>query len=212
MKSSEPENFLVGIAGGSCAGKTTLAGELRKAVSEIEMVWIPFDAYYKPLDHLPLSERHLQNFDSPEMLDWKLFVSDLTKLKSGHPAEIPVYDFAQHTRSSVTERVEPAPVILVEGILLFAVPEVLRVLDRTVFLDVPADIRLSRRIERDMRERGRTARMVIKQYLETVRPMHEKLVEPSRREAEITVGGGGYNPDAIDRVSKSIRRLTGKAI
>jgi len=187
-----------------------LAGEVRKALSGITLEWLPFDAYYKPLDHLSLSERHLQNFDSLEILDWELLLKDLERLKSGSPAEIPVYDFTLHTRSSRTQTVNPAPVILVEGILLFAVPELLKTLDLKVFLQVPADIRLCRRIERDMRERGRTAPMVIKQYLATVRPMHDKLVEPSRAQAEIIVGGGGYNPEAIAAVSAAIRSLRGE--
>lgn len=202
--------LLVGIAGGSCAGKTTLAEEARKTLPEIGMEWIPFDAYYKPLDHLPLAERHQQNFDSLEILDWELLAADLNILKSERAASIPVYDFIKHTRSSRTRTVQPAPVILVEGILLFAVPELLKVLDLKVFLKVPADIRLARRIERDRRERGRTAEMVIKQYLTTVRPMHEKFVEPSQDAAELTLGGGGYNPEAISSFSSAIRRLMGR--
>ena len=199
--------LLIGISGGSCAGKTTLAGEVKKSLPEITMEWLPFDAYYKPLDHLPLSERHHQNFDSLEILDWELLVEDLKQLKSGRAAFSPLYDFTLHTRASKTRKVLPSPIILVEGILLFAVPALLSILDLKVFLQVPADIRLCRRIERDMRERGRTAPMVIKQYLATVRPMHDKLVEPSRAEAELVVGGGGYNPEAIERVTAAIRKL-----
>ena len=202
--------LLIGIAGGSCAGKTTLAEEVRRSLRDIAMEWLPFDAYYRPLDHLSISQRHKQNFDSLEILDWELLAADLDTLKSGRAASIPVYDFIQHTRSSQTRTVQPAPVILVEGILLFAVPTLLRVLDLKVFLQVTADIRLCRRIERDRRERGRTAEMVIKQYLTTVRPMHEKWVEPSRAEAEIIVTGGGYNPEAIARVSEAIRALKEK--
>ncbi len=203
--------LLIGIAGGSCAGKTTLAGEVKKSLPDQTMEWLPFDAYYKPLDHLSLSERHHQNFDSLEILEWKLLVKDLKHLKSGRAASIPLYDFTLHTRSSRTRKVLPAPIILVEGILLFAVPAILPILDLKVFLQVPADIRLCRRIERDMRERGRTASMVIKQYLATVRPMHEKFVEPSRAEAELVVGGGGYNPEAIDHVTTAIRKLLSKS-
>ena len=202
--------LLVGIAGGSCAGKTTLAEEVRKSLLDIPMEWLPFDAYYRPLDHISISERHRQNFDSLEILDWELLAADLNTLKSGRAASIPVYDFIQHTRSPQTRTVQPAPVILVEGILLFAVPALLAALDLKVFLKVAPDIRLCRRIERDRRERGRTAEMVIKQYLATVRPMHGKWVEPSRAEAEVIVTGGGYNPEAITRVSEAIRNLTGR--
>jgi len=199
--------ILVGIAGGSCAGKTTLASEVAQRLSPLQVSAIQFDSYYRDLSHLPMSERHRQNFDCLEILEWELLRGHLKALHRGETIQVPVYDYHIHNRSSAVRKVPPAPIVMVEGILLFAVPELAELLDLKVFLDADADVRLARRIERDIRERGRTKESVIAQYLATVKPMHDRLVEPSKKAADLVVYRGGLDEEAIGKVVESVKRL-----
>jgi len=199
--------LLIGLAGGTCAGKTTLAGRLRGALPGVGISCIQFDSYYRPLNHLSLPERAAVNFDCLEALDRELFAAHLELLRGGLPAPVPVYDFAAHARTPETAPVLPADVVVVEGILLLADPALGGFLDLKVYLDVPADVRLARRIRRDMAERGRTAESVIGQYFKSVRPMHEILVAPSRAEADLVVFRGGRDPDALSAVAARVREL-----
>lgn len=199
--------ILVGIAGGSCAGKTTLASEVALRLAPLPVSAIQFDSYYRDLSHLPLPERHRQNFDCLEILEWELLRDHLRELHAGRPVRVPVYDYRVHNRSAETREVSPAPVVMVEGILLFAVPSLVEVLDLRVFLDAAAAVRLARRIERDIRERGRTKESVIAQYLATVQPMHDRLVEPSKARADLLVYRGGLDEEAIGRVEGRIKEL-----
>jgi len=196
---------MVGIAGGTCAGKTTLAGNLGALLPEYALAAIQFDAYYLPLDHLDLHQRARINFDRLESLDRALFAEHLGLLRAGLPAPVPVYDFSAHLRLPRVEMLHPGDVVIVEGILLLAAPELVEQLDLKVFVDVEPDVRLGRRVLRDMAERGRSAESVIAQYLESVRPMHELLVEPSRRSADLVVREGGLNPEAVAAVAGAIR-------
>jgi len=199
--------LMVGIAGGTCSGKTTLAASLALALPETSISSIQFDSYYRPIGHLSLEERSEVNFDHLDSLDIELFARHLALLREGEGVPVPVYDFTSHTRTSRVSRVEPEQVVIVEGILLLAEPLLVDYLDLKVFLDVDADIRLARRVIRDMSERGRSAQSVIEQYLKSVRPMHELLVEPSREQADLVVYRGGLDPEAIGAVSQRLREL-----
>jgi len=181
---------VLGIAGGSCSGKTTLARALVDAAGPGGAVILPFDNYYRPLDHLPLAERHCCNFDNPDSLDWELFVQDLDALAAGRRATPPGYDFATHSRVPGTVTLRPAPLVVADGILLLAFPEIVRRLDRAVFLDVPEDVRLARRIARDQRERGRDEASVRRQFAATVAPMHAAWVQPGAASAQRVVRHG----------------------
>jgi uridine kinase len=190
--------LIIGIAGGTGSGKTTLATRLAETLGSQCVTLIPHDAYY--LDHpdLTFEERSRLNYDEPEAFETSLLVSHLQALSSGEPVERPTYDFSIHARSSRTVPLSPKPVVIVEGIMVLAIPSLREVFDLKVFVDTPADIRLSRRITRDVAERGRTVDSVCNQYLSTVRPMHEKHVEPSKLFADIIVPQGGNNPAVID--------------
>ncbi len=179
--------FVFGICGGSGAGKTTLSRGLVDRLGRTETSVLAFDAYYRDLSHLPFAERRRRNYDHPDSLDSELFLEHLDALKRGVDVDVPVYDFSTHTLSGRFERVEAAPVLLVEGILLLAFEEVAARLDYSVFLDVPEDVRLQRRIHRDMTERGRPEDHVRRQFAATVAPMHDAYVEPSRHRADSMV-------------------------
>lgn len=176
--------FVFGICGGSGAGKTTLSRGLVERLGRAETSVLAFDAYYRDLSHLPFAERRRRNYDHPDSLDSELFLEHLDALKRGVDVDVPVYDFSTHTLSGRFERVAAAPVLLVEGILLLAFEEVAARLDYSVFLDVPEDVRLQRRIHRDMTERGRPEDHVRRQFAATVAPMHDAYVEPSRYRAD----------------------------
>ena len=196
--------ILIGVAGGTGSGKTTVASRIGE-VLHAEMVIIPQDFYYKDNNHLPLSEREKINYDHPDSFDNELLVSDLQKLLAGQEINSPIYDFKEHKRSEQTKLIKPAPVIILEGILIF-VPKILReVMDFKIFVDTPSDIRLIRRIKRDMVERGRSLDSVIAQYTETVRPMHIEFVEPSKKYADIIIPEGGYNEKAIEMMTRSLQ-------
>ncbi|MBC7228218.1 MAG: uridine kinase [Thermoflexales bacterium] len=198
---------IIGVAGGTGSGKTTVAMKILERVGTEHVAYIPHDAYYRDLSHLPLEERARINFDHPDSLETELLVQHLRQLKAGEAVEIPVYDFTTHTRTAQTRRVGPAPVILVEGILVFAEPALRELFDVKLYVDTDADIRLIRRLQRDVQERGRSVESVIQQYLTTVRPMHLEFVEPSKRYADVIIPEGGHNEVAIEMVAARIRGL-----
>ncbi len=198
---------IIGVAGGTGSGKTTVAHKILERVGTENISYIPHDAYYKDLSHLPPEERRKVNFDHPDSLESELMIEHLKQLRSGEAVEIPVYDFTRHTRTDETEEVVPAPVVLVEGILIFAEPALRHLFDVKLFVDTDADIRFIRRLRRDVQERGRTFETVIDQYLSTVRPMHMEFVEPSKRYADVIIPEGGFNEVAIEMVAARVRGL-----
>jgi uridine kinase len=203
--------FVIGIAGGTGSGKSTVARRLYESLHLDSAVFLDHDSYYRELSHLPLEERKKVNFDHPDSLDNELLVAQLRALIDRQPVDKPVYDFAAHTRARETERIEPRDVILVEGILLF-VDETLRdMFDLKIFVDTDADVRFIRRLARDLELRGRTIDSVIDQYLTTVRPMHFEFVEPSKRWADIILPRGGQNLAGIDVIAARIRERLGAA-
>lgn len=204
--------FLIGIAGGTGSGKTTVARRIYDSLHLDSAVFIDHDAYYRELGHLPLEQRAAINFDHPDSLDNDLLVQHLESLLAGQAVDKPVYDFARHTRAAETVRVHPRDIILVDGILLFAEPRLREMFDLRIFVDTDADVRFIRRMRRDLEERGRTLDSVIEQYLTTVRPMHYEFVEPSKRYADVIIPRGGQNRAGIDVVAARIReRLAEKA-
>jgi uridine kinase len=203
--------LIIGIAGGSGSGKSTVARKVAEALKQSSVAFLDMDAYYRNFSHLPMEERKRVNWDHPESFDTELFAAQVRDLSAGRSVEKPVYDFVTHTRSSRTERVDPADVLVLDGILLF-VDEVMRSLcDVKVFVDADADIRLIRRLKRDVQKRGRTLEEVMTQYLETVHPMHLQFVEPSKRYADVIVPRGGHNTIAIEMIVAKIQnRLRGR--
>jgi uridine kinase len=193
-----PRALVIGIAGGSGSGKTTLLERLTAGPFATAITVLPHDAYYLNRADMPPAVRDTLNFDHPESLDNDLFVRHLDALCAGHAVEQPVYDFRTHTRTDRTVRVEPRPVLLLDGILLLAVPEVVARLDLRVFVDTPADLRILRRLARDVSERGRTVEGVTQQYIRTVRPMHERYVEPSRATAHLVIPWEEHNGPAVE--------------
>ncbi|MDD7384511.1 MAG: uridine kinase [Actinomycetaceae bacterium] len=189
--------LVIGVAGGTGSGKTTLTNEISRHFPGQTSV-IYHDNYYVPHDDIPISERAKLNYDSPDAFDNELMVEQLGQLIGGQPIDSPTYDYAHHTRAAQTIHIEPKPVIIVEGILIFAEPAICRLLDIKIFVDTDADVRILRRIKRDVIERGRTLQSVEEQYLNTVKPMHELYVEPSKRKADLIVPEGGRNLVALD--------------
>lgn len=199
--------LVIGIAGGSGSGKTTVANVIRERVGAEHIAYLPHDAYYKDLSSLPYNQRIEVNFDHPNSLDTELLVQHVKQLVKRQAIELPVYDFRIHARTEETIRLEPQPVILVEGILIFAEPALRKLFDVKIFVDTDADIRFIRRLERDIAERGRTTDSVIQQYLRTVRPMHLEFVEPSKRYADVIIPEGGWNVVALDMVVARVQEL-----
>lgn len=197
----------LGIAGGSGSGKTTLAQIILERVGKNRIAYLPHDAYYKDLSNLPPNQRALINFDHPDSLDNELFAQHIKALKENKRINLPKYDFRTHSRKSETTIIDPKPVIIVEGILIFVVPELRNLLDVKIFVDTDADLRFIRRLERDISERGRTTDSVIHQYLTTVRPMHLEFVEPSKRYADVIIPEGGLNTVAMELVVARIEAL-----
>jgi uridine kinase len=197
--------MIIGISGGTGSGKTTVANRILESVSASEVVFIQQDSYYRNLQDLPLDYRQCANFDHPAAIDNELLVNHIRKLKAGEMIELPLYDFRTHSRLHETRLVEPKPIVIVEGILIFVDPRLLEQMDIKVFVDTPDDIRFIRRLRRDIAERGRTIESVIEQYLATVRPMHQQFVEPSKREADVIIPEGGHNLVSIDLLSGKIR-------
>jgi uridine kinase len=201
------EPVVIGMAGGTGSGKTTVAREILRRAGTEQISLIQHDAYYKDLSDLPLAQRAMQNFDHPDALDNGLLIKHLKELKAGRAIEVPVYDFTTHTRTKETRHVEPRRVILVEGILIFADEALRRLMDVKIYVDTDADIRFIRRLQRDIAERGRTMDSVIHQYLATVRPMHQEFVESSKRFADVIIPEGGFNEVAMDLVAARIKTL-----
>lgn len=203
--------IIIGIAGGTASGKTTVANKLFNATKSYgSVVMIRHDDYYNNLSHLTLEERRMVNYDHPNSYDSSLLVKHISMLKNNEAIDKPTYDFIEHNRSSIVERIEPASVIIIEGIMIFAVPELLAELDIKIFVDTPDDIRFIRRLKRDIKERGRSVEHVIDQYLTTVRPMHLQFVEPSKKYADLIVPEGGHNEVAIDILVTKINKLLHK--
>jgi uridine kinase len=199
--------IVIAVAGGTGSGKTTVANEILQRVGAQHIAYIPHDAYYRDHSHLSPDERALVNYDHPDSLETALLVEHLKALRDGRAVEIPIYDFTTHTRTPHTRRVEPAPVVLVEGILVFVEAELRRLFDVKLYVDSDADVRFIRRLRRDILERGRTVESVCEQYLSTVRPMHLEFVEPSKRYADIIIPEGGFNKVAIEMVAARLRGL-----
>ncbi|MGD8861581.1 MAG: uridine kinase [Myxococcales bacterium] len=199
-------SLVVGIAGGTGSGKTTVAERIASAFTERDVVLLQHDSYYRPRPDLTSEQRDRLNFDHPDALDNALLVQHLDTLRRGRPIEVPIYDYVTHLRKADTRHVEPAPVVLVEGILVFVDAALRERFDVKLFVDTDADIRVLRRVRRDMEERGRTFEQVREQYYETVRPMHLQFVEPSKRWADVIIPEGGDNRVAIDLV---LHRLSG---
>jgi uridine kinase len=205
-----PENnshLVIGIAGGSGSGKTTVAQVILQRVGPDRISFLQHDSYYKDLSGLPQAQRREVNFDHPNSLDNEMLIGHILALKEGRSVEVPVYDFSTHSRTDRTFVVKARPVILVEGILIFAEPELRRLFDVKIFVDTDSDIRFIRRLERDISERGRTTESVIKQYQATVRPMHLEFVEPSKRYADVIIPEGGFNAAALDMVVARVETM-----
>jgi len=198
---------VIGIAGGTGSGKTTVARAIYDRVGSDRIEWISHDSYYRNFDALTHEERHKINFDHPDSLESELLTRHLDVLCKGSSVEVPVYDFATHSRKTETQRVEPRKVIIVEGILVLAEPELRKRIDIKLFVDTPADIRFLRRLTRDIETRGRSLKSVIDQYLTTVRPMHEEFVEPSKRHADLIIPEGGENQVALDAIISRVEHL-----
>ncbi len=196
----ETKPIVFGVAGGTASGKTTVAEAILQAVGASQLAYLPHDAYYRDMIHLPLTERARLNYDHPESLETELLISHVEALIAGKAVKVPVYDFTDHRRTEETRTVEPCPIILIDGILIFTNPELRALMDIKVYVDTDADVRFIRRLQRDMKERGRSLESVIEQYMGTVRLMHLEFVEPSKRYADVIVPFGGLNRVAMDMV------------
>ena len=204
MKSSP---VIIGIAGGTGSGKTTVARAIYDRVGRDRIEWISHDSYYRNFEGLSPEERHHINFDHPDSLETELLARHVDVLCKGSSVEVPIYDFTTHSRKPETVRVEPRRVIIVEGILVLAEPELRKRIDIKLFVDTPSDIRFMRRLVRDIKSRGRSMESVIEQYMTTVRPMHEEFVEPSKRYADLIIPEGGENLVAIDAIISRVEHL-----
>lgn len=198
------QTMVIGIAGGTGSGKTTVTNKLKEYFGE-DVCVLHHDSYYKRHDELPFEERQKLNYDHPGSFDTSLMIQDLRSLKAGHVIHCPVYDYSIHNRTDLTEEVRPTKVIIVEGILIYSDQELCDEMDIKIFVDTDADVRILRRIMRDVKERGRTLDSVVEQYLTTVKPMHEQYVEPSKRKADIIMLEGGHNLVAMDMLIQRIK-------
>jgi uridine kinase len=199
--------IVFGVAGGTASGKTTVARAVLDSVGASQVAYLPHDAYYKNRDDLSAVERALLNYDHPNSLETKLLINHIKQLVNWEAVHVPVYDFTEHRRTSEIVVVEPSPIILVDGILIFTRRKLRDLMDIKVFVDTDADVRFIRRLKRDMNERGRSLNSVVSQYLETVRPMHIKFVEPSKRFADVIIPGGGLNEVAMDMVVSQLTAM-----
>jgi uridine kinase len=197
--------LILGVAGGSGSGKTTVVNKIVEAIGEDQILLLQHDSYYRDLSHIPLEERLKQNFDHPSSLETELLIRHIEALKEGYQIELPIYDFVAHTRSDKNLKKVPKSIILVDGILIFAEPDLLDQMDIKIFVDTDGDVRLLRRLNRDINERGRELNGVLKQYERFVRPMHLEFVEPSKRYADIIIPRGGENTIALEMVIALIK-------
>ena len=208
MTDKSHQCVIIGIAGASASGKSLIAStlyrELREQVGDEHIGVIPEDSYYKDQSHLSMEERVKTNYDHPNAMDHSLLFQHLEALKSGQAIELPVYSYVEHTRTKETVRIEPKKVIILEGILIFADSKLRDLMDVKIFVDTDADVRILRRVVRDVKKRGRTLESVVQQYLTTVKPMHEQFVEPSKRCADIIVPEGGKNLVALDMIIQRV--------
>jgi uridine kinase len=202
--------MFIGICGGTGSGKTTIARAIVDAVGAERVVLVEQDSYYRNLADMPLDERHQANFDHPDSIDSDMLVNHLMRLKQGLTVEMPLYDFVTHTRSDRIAIIEPRPVVIVEGILIFSEPRVLDLLDVRVFVDTPDDIRLMRRLRRDIMERGRTFERTLEQYERTIRPMHFEFVVPSKRYADIIIPEGAQYGVSVRFLCSLVREKLGE--
>ncbi len=199
--------ILIGIAGGSGSGKTLVAQTIFQELGSEKVVIVEQDSYYKDLSHLPPEDRQKQNFDHPDAIDTDLLIEQVEDLLAGKQIEQPIYDFTTHTRRPETRRIGPHKIVVLEGILILDNPRLRELMDIKIYVDTDADIRFIRRLKRDIHERGRTMESVIRQYEDSVRPMHMQFVEPSKRYADIIIPEGGYNRVAIDLLKTKIQSL-----
>jgi uridine kinase len=202
-----PRRILIGIAGGSGSGKTVVARTIVRELGSKRVVIIDQDSYYKDLEQVPFRDREARNFDHPDSFDNELMLKHLRELLEGHAIEQPVYDYTQHRRTTETRRISDHLVIVLEGILIFHDPELRALMDIKLYVDADSDVRLIRRLRRDLTERGRSVDAILRQYEDSVRPMHLQFVEPSKRFADVIIPGGGHNKVAIDLVKTKIREL-----
>jgi uridine kinase len=200
-------SVVIGVAGGSGSGKTTVVRRIVESMGDDHVIVLEHDRYYHDHPELRLEERAALNYDHPDSLETDLMVRHVNELRAGRPVELPVYDFARHARRQTTDAMQPRPIIIVEGILIFADAHLRDLMDVKVFVDTDDDTRFIRRLQRDVAERGRTMDSVIEQYLNTVKPMHLEFVEPSKRYADIIIPRGGHNAVAIDMLLTLIRSL-----
>ncbi|MEO7270734.1 MAG: uridine kinase [Vicinamibacterales bacterium] len=207
---TQDRHLVVGVAGGSGSGKTTVVRTIVDSVGPSQVTVLEHDRYYRDRNDLRLDERAALNYDHPDSLETELMVRHVQELRQGLSVDVPRYDFARYAREAEPERVAPRRTIIVEGILIFADPDLRRLMDVKVFVDTDDDIRFIRRLERDTTERGRTVRSVIDQYLGTVKPMHLDFVEPSKRYADVILPQGGHNAVAIDLLLTLIRSLAAR--
>lgn len=198
---------VIGVAGGTGSGKTTVASRILERVGTRHITCIPHDAYYRDLGHLPQRLRTQVNFDHPDALETELLVEHLKVLREGRHVEVPIYDFTRHIRTERTRHVEAAPVIIVEGILVFVEADLRDLFDVKIYIDTDADVRFIRRLRRDIEERARSVESVCQQYLSTVRPMHLEFVEPSKRYADVIIPEGGFNEVAVEMVAARIQGM-----
>lgn len=199
--------LIVGIAGGTGSGKTTVAKRIAAAIPSSAVTTIEHDAYYRDRSELSIEERSQVNYDHPDALETELLIEHIDRLRAGETVDVPIYDFKEHKRSRESRRVSPTPIVLVEGILVFVDGRLRDRLDMKLFVDTDSDIRIFRRIRRDMEHRGRTFESVREQYYRTVRPMHLEFVEPSKRTADLIIPEGGNNAVAIDLIITKLRSL-----
>jgi len=199
--------ILIGLAGGSGSGKTLVAQTLLQRIDSRKFAIIEQDSYYKDLADIPMTERNKRNFDHPDSFDWDLMKIQMHDLLKGNRVEIPIYDYTNHTRSDETEAIDHPLIVVLEGILVLADPDLREMMDIKAYVDTDDDIRFIRRLQRDIAERGRSMESVVQQYMRSVRPMHQQFVEPTKRYADIIIPEGGHNKVAIDLLSTKVRAL-----
>ena len=203
MPKNNPKPFVIGVAGGSGSGKSTVTRQVLAAIGSERVAVVMQDDYYRDQSHMPPEDRRKQNYDHPDAFDWPLMMQHVQALRNGEPIEMPEYDFAQHNRSSKTITVKPAPVIVIEGLFALYDADLRKMMSLKIFVDTAPDVRFIRRLQRDIAERGRSTETVIHQYLETVRPMHKQFIEPTKRHAHVILPHGANGP-AVDIITTKV--------